>query len=826
MAGIPAGTSNSMELKPRIQYYSNMNVKMRILVASYRRKDVAVELFGRTKDGKSVTALYFGFQPYFDLVEPNEACLGMYRADPEFERFEDKKLWIDGAEKDVKRIYVKSPWMVPQLREKCGKKFGVMAADIPFHHRFIYDKDLGSCVEIEGEELEAEKKHFTTDIVIKINEIRNVTEFNPPLKILSFDIENAIETRNNEQYGNILVIGYSIFDGTSWEKGAIRGSEEDILWGFNKLVTSKDPDVVTGYNIDGYDLPVVKYRMSLYRIPFRIGRDFEEPHRIQGQYWRMHGRIIADTWWGVKKVLHPKHETLNYVAKELLGEGKDNINRLKIEEEFQNRPEEVVQYCIKDADLTLQIFNKLRLMDRNMFMSTVTKLPLDDVTNGGTSNYVDSLLIRKADQEKIGVPMTARSMKSAPIEGGYVHSIGAGIYDNVVVLDFKSMYPSMIMKYNICFTTFDPKGQIEAPNGVRFLDKEHREGLVPRLLRELMDERDKVKKLMKAASSPEEKEYYDGVQGAIKILMNTFYGVLASSFWRFTNLEIGGAVTAYARNTIKALIEKLKDENYKVIYGDTDSIFIESGASSHEEAARVGIELSKRLSTEEGVIVEFEKVMDPLFSHGAKKRYAGRIVYPESQKGEVLVRGYEVRRTDSFDLQSESLSKVFDFVMNRDVEGAVNFRNQTLDMVRRGDPSINIESLVISRTVKQFDQYKEEKSLANVRVAKKLMEQGETFIPGMKVSWIVTNSKKSPQEVEPYIDGSEFKFKPDWDYYARRVEETLDRVLEGIAEDYGFNKNNQASLFQFTEGVPSGKGKERSKVSPDEDQDSMQSKLF
>lgn len=803
-----------------------MNVKMRILVASYRRKDVAVELFGRTEDGKSVTALYFGFQPYFDLVEPNKACLAMYESDDEFVRFEDKKLWVDGQDKDVKRIFVKSPWMVPQLREKCGRKFRAMAADIPFHHRFIYDKDLGSCVEIEGEEIPEEEKHFTTDIVVKISKIRNIPEFNPPLKILSFDIENAIQKADSEEYGQIFVIGYSIYDGSDWDRGAITGTEEEILWGFNRLVREKDPDVITGYNIDGYDLPVLKYRMGLHRIPFNIGRDFEAPRRVSGQYWRVHGRTFADTWWGVKKILRPKHETLNYVANLLLGEGKDNINRLKIEEEWATRPKEVIDYCIKDADLTLQIFNRIRVIDRNMFMSTVAKLPLDDVTNGGTSNYVDSLLIRKADRENIGVPMTSRSLKSEKIEGGYVHSIGAGIYDNVVVLDFKSMYPSMIMKYNICFTTYDPEGQIKAPNGVRFLDKDHREGLVPRLLRELMDQRDIVKKEMKSASSEEEKDYLDGVQGAIKILMNTFYGVLASSFWRFTNVEIGGAVTAFARNTITTLIDKLKDEDYKVIYGDTDSIFIESGAETHEKAAEVGNELSERLSKDQGVIVEFEKVMDPLFSHGAKKRYAGRIVYPKAQEGEVLIRGYEVRRTDSFDLQSESLSKVFDFVMNRDVEGAVNFRNEIVEKVRRGDGTIDIESLVISRSVKQFDKYKDEKSLANVRVAKKLIEQGETFIPGMKVSWIVTNSKKSPQEVEPFIDGQTFNFKPDWEYYARRVEETLDRVLEGIAEDYGYNRNNQANLMQFTPGTKAHTNSVKRKTQKVEQEDNNQSKLF
>ena len=252
------------------------------------------------------------------------------------------------------------------------------------------------------------------------------------------------------------MIGYAISMGNRISKGEVSGRERELLQNFVKLVCAEDPDVLTGYNIDGYDLPMIQERMAKNGVEFNIGRDFRRPNRVNNQYWRLHGRVISDTWWNVKKILHPKHETLNYVAMELLGEGKDNINRLKIEEEWSNRRQEVIDYCIKDAFLTLEIFRKMRVIDRNLFMSTVTKLPLDDVTNGGTSNYVDSILIRQADRENIGVPMTSHDIKEKPIEGGYVHSIGAGLYDNVVVLDFKSMYPSMIMKYNICFTTFPP----------------------------------------------------------------------------------------------------------------------------------------------------------------------------------------------------------------------------------------------------------------------------------------------------------------------------------------------------------------------------------
>lgn len=788
-----------------------MQITMRIIAASYRRDDVAVELYGKAQDGRSVTALYFGFKPYFDVVEPSESYVASISKDEEFVRVEDKKLWVQGVDKDVKRIYIKSPWKVPQYRENCP--FRVLAADIPFHHRFIYDKDLGSCVKIEGEELKDQSAtKYSTDLVIKIDEdkIENAEAFNPDLKILSFDIENAINKSDNDEYGEIFVIGYAINEGSKYEKGSIVGPERELLKKFVDFIVERDPDVITGYNIDGYDLPALQFRMKKKGVYFGIGRDGLPPTRIMGQFWRLHGRIISDTWWNVKRILHPKHETLNYVAKELLGEGKDGINRLKIEEEWENRRQEVIDYCIKDSYLTLEIYRRMRVLDRNMFMSTVTKLPLDDVTNGGTSNYVDSILIRQADRENIGVPMTSHEKKEKPIEGGYVHSIGAGLYDNVIVLDFKSMYPSMIIKYNVCFTTLDPNGAIESPTGIRFLDKSKREGLIPRILKNLMDERDGIKKQMKTVS-PEEREYLDGVQNALKILMNTFYGVMASSFYRFTNIDIGSAITAFARKTITDLIGKLEKENYRVIYGDTDSVFIESGKDSTEETISDGENLGKRLSEEEKITLEFEKVMDPFFSHGAKKRYAGKIVYPEDQKGTLLVRGYEMRRTDSFDLQSDALSTVFDYILDRNVEGASNFAKNTVMKILQGDSSIPIDELVISRSVKPFSQYKEEDSLANVRVAKKLIERGETFIPGMKVSWIVTNSKKSPQEVEPYIDGVEFEGTPDWEYYAKRVEETLNRVLESLDKEVTIanKKAPQKKLTDLFSGDSEKKGESK-----------------
>lgn len=760
-----------------------MILKIRIISTSYRTYDTELEIFGRTPEGYSVTALCGNFDPYFDVIEPTESEIDGITKNQEFKRMEDKSLWVNGEMRRAKRIYIKHPYKVPEMRALFISK--VMAADIPFHHRFIYDLDLGSCIEIDGEEI-MDHTRYTTDIIVKtdLKGLRTIEDFNPDIKVLSFDIENAFPPPEGEQYGQIIVIGYSIRSKKSEEaeKGFLIGDEEVILTDFNKLIGEKDPDILIGYNIDGYDLPVIEYRMERYGLSLDIGRDRSKARRINGQFWRAKGRIVSDVWWNVKKILHPKHETLNYVANELLGEGKDDVDRLNIMEEYRKRPKEVIDYCIKDADLTLQIMERMRVVDRNMFMATVTKLPLEDTTNGGTSNYVDSLLIRLAAQRDIAVPMTGgMNLKNQSIEGGHVESIGAGIYDMVIVLDFKSMYPSIIMKYNICFSTLSDDGTIVSPSGVKFLDPSVKKGVIPELLQTLMSRRDEVKKQMKNATG-QEREYLDGVQNALKILMNTFYGVLASAFYRFTNPDLGSSVTALARETIMGLIKQLKSKNLKVIYGDTDSVFIASGKTDLQDTIAMGKDLSKSISSELDILIEFEKIMDPFFSHGAKKRYVGKMVYPEEESGKMLVRGYEVRRTDSFDLQSEVLQTVFDFLMKKDVKGARDYAEQILLRMIRGDETLGIEKLVISRSVKNDSSYANADSMANVRAARKMQERGERFVPGMKVSWIVTNSNVTPQDVEPFIDGDKFEGKPDWAYYAKRVEETVNRVFDSLDE--------------------------------------------
>ncbi len=760
---------------------------IRLLSGSYRksedREGVEIELYGRTEKKESITLLYHDFDPYFKLVEPPEGVLEELENDHEVKDIIDEELWLDGDLKKCKKVVCTYPWKVPGYRKRFKRRCRVLAADIPFVQRFIYDLDLDSTITAVGETIKNE--NYTTDLVMDVEEFQESKAKKLGLPILSFDIENSLKD------DRILTIGCVLESGDSRERVSFDGDEKDILNNFQRFVLEKDPDIITGYNINGYDLPLLDERAekvgskNLY-----LGRDRGELRKRGNRYWSVNGRIIADAWWSVRSELNLKRETLNHVSKELLGKEKHDVDPSEIDHEWKEGPKKVKEYCVKDAELALDILKELEVIDKAMDMGTVAKLPVEEGLNPRTSTLVDSILIRKANEQNIGVPLTSHGGKRGKIKGGYVHSIEPGLYHWVRVLDFKSMYPSIIIKNNICFTTLSKRGSIESPTGTKFLSTDQKKGILPEILEELMKERDEVKKKMRESEGKEER-YYRGLQNAIKVLMNSFYGVFASSFYRFTDPNIGESITAFARENIKKLIQDLKEEELKVIYSDTDSVFFQSPEDNLEDTIEISERIAKEYSSEE-TILEFEKVLNPFFSHGRKKRYVGKIIWPEE---DMLVRGYELRRSDSFEAQDEALEELFRYVLDDDIEGAVERAKQWITEGRNGE--VEPEKLVISRTCKKFSSYKNPESMPNVQAARKMKKNDYKFTPGMKVSWVVVDADRSPQEVEPWLPDLKFKKEPDWEYYARRIAKTLSRVTEvfGWDEKALLSGTKQSDLF-------------------------------
>ena len=761
----------------------------RLLGASYKmgRNGPFVELYGRCPDGQSITARCEGVYPYFYAIGDKKSVGAAVGKSSDVRSMTELELLVGSEKKVCTKIEVRDPQTVGGHEDEGeeprhyrsrleARGFTTLASDIPFVRRFIFDKDLGVCVKLTGEEDWNLNLRYTTDIVVRATEVVEIPTVKVPLRVLSFDIENSIEK------GTVFCIGTILkkTDGTIEERTFTGDDEETLILDFFKYIIDTDPDIITGYNIAGYDMPYLKARLERYKLELpRIGRDGSTPYASSSnaRIWRIHGRILVDAWWSVKTELHPRRETLEFVAKDFLKEEKHDVDPKKMDEEWARNSKKVIEYCLQDARLALKLIERLGTLQRAMDLASVARLPTEEVYNGGTSLLIDSLLIRMADRTGVAVPRNRHSLITEQIEGGYVHQIQPGLYPWVCVMDFKSMYPSMVRKYNICFTTKHKDGTITDPNGVRYLDARTRKGLLPSILETLGTQREEFKAKLKEAKDEDKKRYYNGLQDSIKIIMNAMYGVFASNFYRFTDREIGASITGYARMNIKSVIEKLEKENLKVIYSDTDSVFFLSPEPALKKAIETGERVSKEYS-KKGVVLEFNKVCESMFSHGKKKRYIAKVVWP---KEEMLVRGYETRRTDSFPIQADALNDVFGMVLAGKIEEAAAYSVDITKKVLKGE--FPIEKYIISKTARQESLYKDPDTQAAVRATRLLRDRGFATTFGAKVSWFVRDAQRTPQDVVPFMSGYNYVGKPDYKYYALRMAHTLGRILEVFGWD-------------------------------------------
>ena len=871
--------------------------EMCIVAGSYQSTEgkthkTTVVLWCRAKSGHSVTLLVEGLRPYLVVAQPgrpqpaSEAELML-----EFLNNKDWAVnvtsignkWTKDGEKPHWKVEVPQPWMItngPNIRKSLkGLGWEVSSADILFERRLLLDYDLGPHILARGEVLwagerapanvrdEATGDHITatdkildfggaglypTDMVVScsVDDLSKTEPFRTPFVTFSFDLETSIQTNR------ILCAAAVIDRGGERSEHSFRGEEADIMEGMTKLLRLEDPDFITGYNIDNFDLPRMEERMdvlsgrssvdkeALYgwgRVPMLQSQSDRRkfPKRQQNRVWRIPGRVPLDAWWQVRQTLRPERESLRYVSKLLWPEDEEmhklDVDASQMDREWAERPDEVLEYCVRDTILPLDILDRLQSVARKEALASVSLTTVETASVGTTSQWIDSLVIRLADRTGVAVPTTISGPRRRDqIAGGYVHEVDAGISPWVVVLDFKSMYPSIMISSNICSTTLvrddslDDSHSVSPTTQTRYLSKDERFGLVPRLLEQLMSSRDQHKAALAAArESGDEAEAFlqDQLQYAVKILMNSFYGVFASSFYRFTHPDLGASITEWARHNIRKIISDLEIEGYDVVYSDTDSIFVrtpvgadapinkpeesspefESWDRARAETIRFGERLAERF-TKEGAELEFETALSAFFSHGAKKRYVGRVIWPRE---EMLIRGYEVRRTDSFTLLTRTMTEMFEMILDGEEWAAVEMTKSVIDEVKEG--RANPAELVISRSCKgtlkkdgtvDFSKvYTNPDGLPYVRAAKERIRRGLQFTPGMKVGYIVTNSKASPMTVEPWLVDEIGEAPPTYDpaYYAGRLAKSLGRITEafGWQEKELLSGSRQQSIFDF-----------------------------
>ena len=650
-----------------------------LLQSTYRIEDgkPIVHLYGRLVDGRTFLVRDTRLVPHIYIRTRDAAQLSFKTL---------KTTTTDWTTLDgyaATRVDFRIPADVPYLRRKLEKmRIDTYQADVRFATEYLIQKNIrGSCV-IEGEPRDSDAN---IDLVFENPELKPATsEFTP--NVLSFDIETDPKAEcllaialYGEDVDEVLIADPNQRDPP--ESAVILQDEQEVLERFQERLCAIDPDVLTGWNVIDFDIRVLNRVAERLNIPLHLGR---EPGRTtireaQGYFGSgqaiIPGRLVLD---GIDLVrgafIRFDEYSLDAVASNVLGEGKAVLDNV------QDRAEEILtryqedlrgfaRYARTDARLAYQIVETLDLIPLAVARSKLTGMAMDRVAASIASFdfvYMSELRKRKICAPTVGAGDRQRSETHS---GGHVLQPNVGIHENAWVLDFKSLYPSIIRTFNIDPLAFRGNGHedehIKVLNGAMF-DREP--AILPNVLGRLFEQR----ALAKA-------QHDDIASQAIKILMNSFYGVLVTPACRFHNSKIGNAITSMGRHFLGWAKDWFEDRNHSVLYGDTDSVFVLSGIKNAEDAFARGAEIADELNdaltsyiqntwhVDNRLELEFEKLYLKLFllplrhgTGGARKRYAGSRY---DRDGEVEFVGMEVVRRDwteiAKDVQKELYQRLF-----------------------------------------------------------------------------------------------------------------------------------------------------------------------
>ena len=595
----------------------------------------------------------------------------------------------------VATVRVAVPGDVPPLRRKL-EELGIecLEADVRFAYRYLIDRGIRGAFEVEGE-YEVRPR---LGRVYRDPEVRPA-RWAPPLKILSVDIETSLK---GEQLYSIALHMHDFDRVIIVHDGAVAGaepvpSEKAAIRRFLECLDALDPDVITGWNVVDFDLAFLARVARRHGLRFRIGRsDDDFDLRKDASFTResravVFGRQVLDGLSLMRGAfIRLDDYKLETAAQAFLGKGKliaGDRRHAEIEALYRNDPQGLVEYNLHDARLVLELLDRTGLVELAVERSLLTGMQLDRVSAAIAS--VDSLYLNALRRRGVVAPSVGASQQAAEITGGYVMESKPGLYHNVLVFDFKSLYPSIIRTFNIDPLTYVAHqvplltkagpGEVKkasvaatppvvrAPNGACF--RRDVAGIIPELLTNLATEREQAKRAGDAVKA-----------NAIKILMNSFYGVLGAGASRLFSPAVANAVTHFGQYLIRRAAACAASKGYEVLYGDTDSLFVDPHEADADRAftigerlrVEIGAAVAETVRTEFGcesfLELEFEKLYRRFFlpeirggKVGSKKRYAGSLIEDASEQIEFV--GLESVRRDwsevSKRFQRELLQRVF-----------------------------------------------------------------------------------------------------------------------------------------------------------------------
>ncbi|GMH37529.1 hypothetical protein BSKO_05402 [Bryopsis sp. KO-2023] len=605
--------------------------------------------------------------------------------------------------------------------------------------------------------------------------------------------------------------------------------ERDLLVKWQELLLTTDPDVIIGYNICNFDLPYLVQRAETLRVEKRFnlwGRTRARPLKMRDSKFsskaygtheykeiEIDGRVQFDLLMAIQRDHKMSSYTLNSVSARFLGEQKEDVHHSCISE-LQNGNAEtrrrLAVYCLKDAYLPQRLVDKLMYMYNYVEMARVTGVPLSYLLTRGQSIKVFSQILRRCREKGFLVPtmkVQGQPADGVAYEGATVLQPDEGFYEHpIATLDFASLYPSIMMAHNLCYTTLVDNSRISelpvehyerSPCGDVFVRATTQKGLLPEILEDLLAARKRAKADLKAAKDPFVKAVLDGRQLALKMSANSVYGFTGATIGRLPCLQISSSVTAYGRDMIlhtKNLVMSIykKENGYEedchVIYGDTDSVMVNFKVKDIGRAMELGKMAADEITKTfpKPVKLEFEKVYYPYLLM-SKKRYAGLLWTNPEKHDKMDTKGIETVRRDSCllvrNVVTECLQKI---LIHRDVVGAQKFVRETIaDLLTN---KMDLSMLVVSKSLsRDVDKY--ENKAAHVELAKKMQKRDMATAPGIgdRVPFVIIKAAKGArayEKAEDPIYALENNLPIDSQHYLdHHLAQPLMRIFEPILKE-------------------------------------------
>lgn len=759
-----------------------------------------------TKEGKAVVRLFYkndkeereiqevkNFEPYFyAIAKDSDQLMQEVKKIDKIVKIEKKNMLELCKEINVLKIFVKEPKDVPEVRtflkelENCIE---VREAAIPFAERYLIDSEL---------------------IPMENSEIIN-------LRIASFDLE--VYNPGGEPHAEkdpIIMISYS--DSLGLEKVwtykhssyglkfvEVLRDEEAVIKKFIETVKKQEIDILISYNGDNFDFPYLRERADKYKIQLDLGINGEQvklEKRGMNLGARVKGRPHIDLFPICRQIFNLSRYTLEDVYREIFSEEKIDIKTGEMYKTWDSGNDaelkNLFEYSMSDAKSTLRI--ALAILPLQYELSRITRDLLYESSRSSSGQRVESLLIREAYKKNILVPnkpsdRIAEERQRSSYTGAYVVEPIKGIYDSIVLFDFRSLYPSIIISYNIDPSTINCNcciGKAEkTPTGKYFCEK--KKGFIPEILSSLIKKRIEIKKKLKEEKNLEKKKFLDVEQQALKILANSMYGYYGFPRARWYSKECAESIAALGRKYIHKTIQEAKNFGFEVIYGDTDSVYITKSNESKEKIIKDAQLFLKKINSE--LPEEMELEFQGFYPRGifiTKKRYAVL-----DEKGSLIVKGLETRRRDWANVAKDTQNKVLNAILKeKNPEKAAEIVKETVQKIKSG--LVSLKDLAINTQITRgMGEYVAQGP--HINAARKAMKKGFEFKQGSMVTYIITKKGESISDKAQIIDFVE-EGDYDSDYYINnQVLPAVMRILEalGYSEDElkGFGK--QVTLESF-----------------------------